>query len=295
MDNYSLYKKYKIKYLGLRQYNLSGGSMMKGGHNKPVKFPFPVEDEIYFWGHQLTEHAFLLYAGLLDESLKTQAKQLHDLWNSFMVKYFTDKYDKDDKVFLTANELESVKIQNISEVKDLIQKTSDYNKKLISLLGGNFPSKSQDRDVNELNGPKGKITWMGWIFLSIIKHMQEETEYFERKVKGEKISIDEEIYLANHHHHTELAATAQLIDPDDSQQALIQDIKNSALKGKELYIGDINKSIQYGNDVIADSDKIGKGIDSGSILTVIPSVLAHHNHREFIRYTKTLEGLAGKL
>ena len=83
---------------------------------------------------------------------------------------------------------------------------------------------------NKVEAVLAKNIWIGWIFLSLIQHMQKETEYFRRKLEGPEYTEEEEIKFIDQHHAEEMGATAQLLDPAPENQPVIDKVRSYALK-----------------------------------------------------------------
>lgn len=313
MSYYQEYVDYKNKYHRLLDIANSGpkiklGSNLNSGTNPK---PFPLADEIHFWAKQTMEHQLMLFLGLEDVSdfqLKQKAFELHAKWKDFLNKNFYDKGIKVGNltVELTSDDLAKVSNIDLRNLNDLINQTIDFTNKIIkALMDGN---------------------WIGWVYPSLANHMLEETEYFARKINGPDFSIDEEITYANHHHSGELAVTAQLIDPEPSQQKIIDLVRSYSMKKMSAYNAekslagkDFNLdlptnwsqqdelilqgmhpeeqasllfiSIRYGREVCKLAEDTGNKIRSKQLKSIIAPFIADHVLREFIRFTKTLENI----
>ena len=198
----------------------------------------------------------------------------------------------------------------IGEVYQLIEKMEDYVNRVVAI---------QD---------SGK--WIGLIYPSLTKHILKETQYFKRFFGEEPgLTPDEEIQFIKNHHQEEMGATAQLIDPAPDQQTTIDVVRSyaliimSALRPKdpltdEAVLGQFPKewskedenilkgmdageqatllalSIRYSQELTDFAQDTGVKIESNQLKSVISSVLAHHVHREFARFTVRLRMLAGE-
>jgi len=299
------YHHFKKKYLNLkkklqlRQQRQSGGATTSN---------FPLIDEIHFWGRQLTEHCLFLFLGLQDTDniLKTEAYELNQRWEKFMNETFYDKGIKvtPETVFLSESDLDKVGNISTDKVNKLIDATIDFKSKLVEIL---------DHGI-----------WIGWNFISLVKHMLQESLYFRKKVNGPAFTRDEEIQYANHHHSTEMGVTAQLIDPQIEQQPLIDVIRSYALKRmselkltgsltgtdsampfpkrwtkeEEAILQGLEPnekeqmlflSIRFGEELVKFAEDTGIKVDNGQLRSLISSTLAHHVHREFVRFTENLK------
>jgi hypothetical protein len=304
MSDYEKYRKYKSKYVNLKK------SKKQYGGASSTKFP--VVDEIHFWGRQMMEHAFFLYLGLENESLKSDAHKLYQKWENFMDKMFYTKINvAKDTVFLTEQNLvklkqELVEQALVDETKALINETSAFKENVIKILG------------------EGE--WIGWIYPSLAKHMLQETEYFYKKINGQNFTTIEEISFSNNHHSGELAVTAQLIDPNPDQQPIIDIVRSYALKkmstlkttgsatglessqtfpktwtpeeeavlqgsrpGEETNL--LILSLRFSEELAEFAKDTGDKIKDKKLESVISPVLANHVHREFVRFTETLRRL----
>lgn len=307
MDYYQEYLKYRSKYEQL-QNRLNQNQ--RGG----VGEIFPLADEIHFWAKQLMEHQLFLFLGLEDVNefnMKRRAFEIHVKWKDFLNNNFYRKGVRvtNETVELSPDDLSKVGNIDINAVNDLINQTSNFTQQVIkTLAAGN---------------------WVGWIYPSLAKHMLEETEYFSSKVNGPAFSPDREIKYILHHHSGELAVTAQWIDPDPSQQAIIDLVRSYALKnmsrfldGKNLedHTGPLNGmphrwtkadeailngmnpgeqasllflSIRYSREVVALAQDTGDKVKNNQLESIISPVVADHVLREFRRFTTTLERLQG--
>jgi hypothetical protein len=308
MNNYEKYLKYKNKYSELKNFKKI---KQRGGANGTN---FPVTDEIHFWSRQMMEHALFLFLGLEDNDnrqLKNQAFELHQKWKFFMDQNF---YDKGitvtmETVFLTADDLKKIgESMSLGAVNDLLKETIRFKSNVIQVL------------------ESGK--WIGWIYPSLAKHMLQEAEYFDRKINGPAYTVIEEINFSNFHHSGELGVTAQLIDPDPSQQAIIETVRSYALKKMSILraTGSLTGlesalpfpkewtpeeeailqglrpseetnllmlSLRFSEEVTQFADETGQKIEKNELQSVISPILAHHVHREFVRFTETLKQLSG--
>ena len=282
MNDYDKYRKYKKKYLDLRN---DLHKLQHGGND----VLFPIEDEIHFWGRQMTEHLLFLHLGLEVTDLKNEALQIHNLWKKFMEQNFWIKGVESelDLIVLSKNDLAKIGNIDTNKVLELINSTEKYQQKVINIL-----------KTNE---------WIGWIFTSLAEHMQKETEYFKRKISGPKYNADEEIKFINQHHGEEMGATAQFIDPAPENNMAIEKarsyatktMKNWSKRDLEILQGlDITEkatllkiSIKYSTELTKFAKETGMKIDHKQFKSIISPILAHHVYREFDRFTKTLEML----
>lgn len=261
MDYYQEYLKYRNKFENL---------LHQVNKKEVDKNIFPINDEIQFWSKQLMEHQLFLFLGLEDMpdfNLKSKAYEIYSEWKDF-IKNISENID-------------------IKKVNELINKTSDFTRTVISELS------------------EGK--WIGWIFPSLARHMLEESEYFSRKINGPLFTTMEEIEYINKHNGEELAVTAQLIDPNREQQKVIDIVRSYANQTKisskwsekdEKILRNLEStdlasylmiSIRYGKEIIQLAQDTGKKIASRELKSIISPILAEHGLREFERFTKTLE------
>ncbi|XWV25898.1 hypothetical protein QJ857_gp1183 [Tupanvirus soda lake] len=327
-NNYQRYLKYKNKYIDLK--NELMHRKQRGGTNGTN---FPLIDEIHFWGRQMMEHVLLLFLGLQDNDadankemnskqnapqtdvtakgqLKNQAFELFQRWKQFMASTFYDKGVNVtmETIFLSEDNLAKVDDVSLERVNELIQNTIDFKGLVINTL-------EQGR-------------WIGWIYPSLAKHMLQEAVYFKRKVNGPAFTPLEEIQFSNLHHSTEMGATAQMIDPDPAQQAIIDVVRSYALKRmstlratgsltglesaqafpkdwsaeEEAILQGLRPSeetnmlmlsIRFSEELTQFADETGQKIERNELKSIISPALAHHIHREFARFTETLRQLQG--
>ncbi|AQN68509.1 hypothetical protein [Saudi moumouvirus] len=310
MSNYDKYIKYKNKYLNFKK-------MQRGGQR------YPVEDEIYFWSRQLMEHLMIIHLGLAEEQfslktglirdrdLKKEAGDLQKRWKVFIDDTFGSKGIKPglDQVFLTQQELAKLDDIDMNTVNRLIDATDKYKSHLLTVLESGL--------------------WVGYIYPAMVEHMLQETLYFRRKLNGPAYTPQEEILYINNHHGTEIAATAQMIDPNPLQQRDIDITRAYANKTMSLLkLGgspiavestapfprqwnprdeEILKGLQpsdeatllaislkYSQELTDYAHATGIRIDAGELKSIIHPLLAHHEYREFVRFTNTLEKLAAQ-
>lgn len=321
--NHKKYLRYKKKYLKLKS-QLAYRNQHGGADNINAQ----LGDEIHFWGRQLMEHLLLLYLGLQDDnndiimdvnitelfgqkydvstsspSLKNKAFEIFQLWKQYLQNIFYDRGVNVtmETIYLDKNDLEKVGSDfQKNRVDELLQKTIEFKKLVISILG------------------QGK--WIGWIYPSLANHMLHEAQYFNRKLNGPAFTIFEEIQFCNTHHSTEMAVTAQLIDPEQSQQKIIDIVRSYALnrmsdnESAETFPKEWTKeqeeilqglrpseetnmliiSIKYGDELTQLAKNSGEKIEKNELKSTISPVLAHHVHREFVRLTDTLKRLQEK-
>ena len=142
--------------------------------------PLSIDDEINFWGRQLSDHCLFIYLGLVSDALvagklknnlKQDALDLHNAWTQALL----------------APQQQSI-IQ-------LLRKTIQLKEKVLSELD---------------KGP-----WIGWISYSFVLHILNEARYFLDKVQGIKLTLNDEIKFWLYHHKSELEAEDKLIDPSE--------------------------------------------------------------------------------
>lgn len=295
MDYHKKYKNWKKKYLLLKKNVQYAGQAIN-------------KDLVYFWGRQMMEHAGLLFLGFDDPELKKNADNVQKKWKDFLDKIFYNKGIKvgPETVHLTSDDLQKADEIDIDELNRLVKLTTNFNQKAIDIL------------------KTGQ--WVGWIFLGIVEHMLMETKFFGRMLNGPMYTSEELIPFINNHHGTEMAATAQLINPDPKQQYLIDVIRSYALKNMSFLktngsmAGLPPENIPFpSKDWTLDDEQVLKGlstdeqatyliislkyskeltdfakdscqkIDDKELRSIIHPILAHHVHREFVWFTEMLE------
>lgn len=264
---------------------------------------YPVIDEIFFWSRQMKEHMLFLHLGLENtnnnNTFKAACYEMYKKWDKFISNVFPAKKINADTLTLSLESLNKLgdKIPH-REVNKLIEATIKLKSEIVQVL------------------KEGK--WIGWIYPSLIEHMIEEAIYFSRKINGPRYSLDEEMKYISHHHDGELSVTAQLIDPCPEQQKIIA-IVRSYVNKRMSTIGDkadgfpknwskheeamllglnpteetnlLMLSIRFGKELVEFSGATGDKIDSKELKSIISPILAQHVHREFERFTDTLERL----
>lgn len=310
MDYEQLYFKYKGKYLDLKKRREEMEDMGQIGSAR-TKYGlvstgtlFPIQDEVFFWGTQMKEHALFLYLGLEDDvgkkgtyKLKNKASEIHNDWGEFM----KDTYGNlSPAVTLEGQDLSKFEV-NKQRLEKLLNELIVFKEKVLG----------------ELNGGK----WIGWIYPSMVKHMIKEAGYFKRKLNGPAFTDDEEIKFSNQHQGEEMAVTAQLIDPMPEQQSDIELVraygnkKMSEIKSplpptvskwtpadEELLKGMISSptniskllevSKRYGQEITNIAKLTGDRIKRNDLKTIISTILAEHTYREYARFTLTLDKIS---
>ncbi|AYV84912.1 MAG: hypothetical protein Hyperionvirus54_2 [Hyperionvirus sp.] len=278
MSTYEKYLIYKKKYLKLK---------MSIGGGKDRIYEKNVIDESHFWIHQLMEHCLFLHLGLEEANLKAEALDLHNEAKSYLEMTFANKGIDAHKVFLDATDLNKITNFDSSRALKLVGDIERFTEKIVGLLSTN--------------------KWIGWIFLSLAKHMLKETVYLKESLVGKKRTVGEEIEFANTHNMEEMEVTAKFLDPDVSNDEACKKVMGFAkmnmpdwserdkriLKGmdKEEVASYLMLSIKYGEELIAFGKESSAKIDKQEIKSIISPVLAHHNEREFERFTRVLEKL----
>lgn len=234
-------------------------------------------DNVHFWGMQMREHLELLYLGLNDTIYKDWARILNQSWSAYL-KWIFESLDIDAyKVFLDASDFAKiVDFKLDSDIKELIDQTEIFNESLLKVLREN--------------------KWIGWIFLSIVEHMQDETLYFKKIVNRQFNSQREEIDFIIHHHKTEMRATTHLLDPAPENDELITTldsyIKRNIVQWFEENDAEVNKNLEiahtYSEELTRLTAEAANKIENYILKSIIPLTLAKHVNREFIRFTRIL-------
>lgn len=279
---------------------------------------FPIEDEIWFWGRQMTEHALILHLGLEDEEhkLKNEAKQIYNDWLDFMQKNFW-KYEAladPKKYFLTECEVQSLRGKiDTKELEKLLTNITEFKQKVVDQLNLQTEIIKQKQTVVEQLSPNG---WKGWIFPSLALHVLKEAQYFAEKISpsATPMSPEEEINWINQHNTEEIGTTAQLIDPAPENGPVLEKARAYAAKKLEGVGKDDEKwtegevrilqgmdveevatmlrlSTKYSKELTDFAKETGEKIDTRQLKSIIAPFLANHVFREFARFTLTLERL----
>ncbi len=304
MDYRDEYKYWKKKYLTLK-----GGKDTKNQRGGTASI-----DTIHFWARQMMEHCEFLFLGLEDANynLKQHGAKLREAWKEFLDKTFYSRGIKVtlETIHLTQGDLQKVKDVPQTDVNKLLDQTVQYKQEILDAFK--------------------REKWIGWIFPGMVEHMIIEAKMFKRLVNAQPYSSAELIAFINDHHATELATTANLINPDPGQQYLIDVVRSYALRNmsflktngsmagpaqpgvtfpkdwtpqdeavlKGLPAGEqatlLAISLKYSKEVTDFASKIGIMIDSKQLKSIIHPVLAHHVHREFVWFTELLEQLPVK-
>lgn len=242
MTDYNrLYQKYKYKYHYLRDQRAGTNNNVT---TKPSNI-FKINedeaiDEIYFWGSQFTEHPLFLAVGLSPDTtleklirdvnnsepndntklksdetvvkakqevvvkkLQKRGEDLHTEWVKFLEKIFDPKTIPLKGISLTQEQINSVKEKtnyqvNLKDVFTHIRNLKKYKEDIRVLL-------EDDKE------------WIGWVFVSMVKHMLRELKFLEDKL-NDNISESQEIEFCNFHAE-DIGASGHLIDPDPKNDA----------------------------------------------------------------------------
>lgn len=302
------YHKYKKKYIELKT-NIENDFIVNQRGGGQV---FPLMDEIHFWARQLAEHALFLHLGLEHAELKNQALSIHKKWTTFLSKNFYDRGINVtlDTVTLTPTDLTKVKNFSVKDFNNgMLTELIAFNQSVVDIL------------------KTGK--WIGSIYLGLAEHMLSEAIYFQNKITGKTMTVAEEIAFINKHHGQEMGVTAQLINPSDDQQKIIDLVRSYAMKKMSEYLDGhalslssnefvaefpkkwtsdeerylqsneftdelkaIELSIRYGDELIAFAKDTNQKIESNSLKSVINPILGKHAYREFVRFTETLRSIS---
>lgn len=286
MNDRDKYLKYKKKYMDAKQNIQKQNRISQSGGTAGT--PFPLEDEIHFWGRQMLEHMLFLFLGLedYDYAFKNRSFKIHNDWNNFMKTCFWNRgiVPKSDLIVLGESDLKKLDKIDMSTLEQLLIETEKFQKDLLSVLG------------------TGK--WMGWIFPSLVEHMQKETDYFKRKINGPDFTASEEVKFINQHHGEEIGTTAQLIDPAPENQPLIEKARSYATKTMKNWSADdlrilqgmdvgeqatiLRLSSKYSNELVEFARETGQKIKANQLKSIINPILAAHVEREYMRFSITI-------
>lgn len=111
----------------------------------------------------------------------------------------------------------------------------------------------------------------------------------------------------NQHNGEEIGTAEKLLDPAPENAPLAEKARDFAFKtmkdwtekDKQILQGmDVGEqatllklSIKYGDQLSKFAEQTGQLIDNKELKSIISPVLAHHSHREFVRFTDTLQKL----
>ena len=223
--------------------------------------PFSNEEELDFWGNQIAEHMQFIYSGLVESDLIEQNN---------LEKYL------DDNIFGLRDEsldyyqrwidiLESIKIgyDENENALFLIDETLNYQNKILGAL---------DQSI-----------FIGYLYPSLIEHMNEETTYLQNKLMGQGYNLEQEIAFWIDHHKGETAVAEKQLDPKEKR---ISD----AIRTYDEYLEKLGedpsqirdyKDMEY---VLQEYDKLGKSLLNknikGKVLSITPITLIEHAIRE---------------
>lgn len=277
-------------------------------------------DELHFWGRQITEHLAFIYLGLqekveqkirnketkntffkdlingfqgktenldkhdftiqsvIEDNLKSDALKLWEEWDLLMRKIFLSVKIDADKIKLSQDDITKITEKNEKEkISILLEKTVTYQSKIKGIL------------------QEGK--WIGFVYYSFVEHVQNETKYFEKKINGTMIPLNDELTYIVDHDATELAVTEKLVDPINTNSELEKILKmfsNKEFKGMSDSERKILKSITGKSDidtVIKYNNAILDAKLPDPLISIINPIIAKHVTREFERFKLRLEEL----
>ena len=272
------YFKYKRKYESLL--NQLGGADLQ----------ISIDNEVFFWGNQMLEHAIFMSLGLEPNESKQEACKLFEQWKRFMEDTFIQYNKAKDQIFIRGLENTNIDIKKLNTLLDE------------TIL---FIDKVQQANV-----------WSGWLYPSLLQHMKEETEYFKGKVNNRGKDVKGEIEYIIKHHMEEIGVTAKLLDPNPSNKPLTKLLESYAEKAMSMNMGinmtpteflkisgitqwDINKinslnnneplaAYLYSMDLVLLAEDLGPKIKEKTVKSIIPILLGKHVLREFIYFTYIL-------
>ncbi len=204
-----------------------------------------INADIHFWAGQMAEHAQFAYDLTADLSLKDEGKMIEKQFKDFLKRYGHSQDEQRDqqKQFLNlSNEIK----QYQEKVRQALKKAGDTDK----------------------------------IKFALLTHMDEETDYAQKKARGHQLSKKEEAKFWGQEHQEEAETMAALIKPNE--KPLIDRAKDIAHQLK-------NKKLEVVIKANEELDKLGKRLDQAPGKSNIPAKLAAHEERERKYAAKILE------
>jgi hypothetical protein len=233
-------------------------------------------DEIHFWGQQMMEHSLFLHLGIEDTILKSKGLELYQKWKFYMDTTFINNGIQYDKVVLDQSDLN--KLSNViiegSNIFGLIDELRNYKLTLIDLL------------------KKGQ--WIGWLWLSFVKHILRELEFFNLRLNGVRLTPSTEAFYWNVTNSEHLGAGSHLIDPMFENDKVISkadtfyhDILKLMPDETPQYL---DLSLKYSIELDKFNTETKKKIENNTLKSVIHPTLADHIGRESKRSLYFLQG-----
>lgn len=305
MDSQLLATRYRLK-----DFEKVTGIKLRGGSSVT---DLTYYDELHFWGRQITEHLAFIYLGLqekvenkirnkeskntffkdilngfqgrtenldkheftiqaIDEDgFKSKALALWEKWDLLMRKIFLSVKIDADKIKLTQDD-----ITKITEKKE-----KDNIEKLLT---------ETIRFQSDIHGILKEGKWIGFVYYSFVDHVQKETEYFQKKITGENISLKDELSYIVDHDATEMAVTEKLVDPIEANSDLEKILKMFSNKEFKDITDDekkVLKNISSEKDIdliIKYNDAIINNKLPPKLISIINPIIAKHVERELERF-----------
>jgi hypothetical protein len=221
------------------------------------------------------EHSLFLFLGLERLDLKQKAFELYDSWTYSMDRIFTSNGVDPYKIVLDANDFNNLANVDISEAQlfDLIDDLRNFKLIIIELLEAG--------------------DWIGWLWLSFVKHIHRELEYFNLKLNGITLSPATDAFYWNVTNAEHAGSTAHLLDPAFDNNAVISSANETYQKLLTLIPEERKQYIYLSENYAKELDNFGKKygdrIKNGTIKSVIHPLLVDHIDRETKRSLYSLQ------
>lgn len=227
--------------------------------------PFSRDDEIRFWGQQILEHQIFIYNGLVEDAI-TDA--------DIEPRFIDGKpYSLRDEALIHLRQwdiiLNKPRFDN-QEVNEAILSAFGYQNYILNIL---------DRGI-----------FIGYLYPSLIKHMNMETDYLWKKLNGYGYNFNDEFSFWVVHHQGETAVAEKLLDPSENQLAKIiqhYDEELEQLKNRPEETVEEFARILSGYDNIGS--KIKDGLERNTLKSIISPLLIEHAIREGERAKQIFE------
>lgn len=326
MDDYyyAKYIKYRNKCNNLKRKVNSrtqmGGRFLKGGVIHRDKL-----DQVHFWLHQFDEHVVIISLGIevdpdklnppkvsmvrptykpnpyVDNAgeLKAKGIELHLRIKEFMDRVFVSKGIDEEKVILDEGDFSRLGTEELSadailsEASGLVNEISEYKQTVL----------------NTIKNAQGSRKWLGWIMESLVQHMIDELNNFQRIIKsGSDINNDftdpsilEQISFWTKINAEHVGMASHMLDITYENDTDFRNAYENYFRAQE-FIGfnrneptNLTPELQaYISTLDIIQQQTKDKIDAGALKSIIHPDLAHHDVREMERAKAALQILSTK-
>lgn len=135
-----------------------------------------------------------------------------------------------------------------------------------------------------------KGEWLGSVFPRFVRHILDELIYFEKKLDGQKMTVEDEVKFWNRINSEHAAFAAHLLDPDE--MVLIKAAQSTSEKIAGLPISQIVLALESGVALDKFSEHLEQAVKEHKVLSIIQPDLISHVVREGKRGNQTMEAAA---